>query len=266
MEKLIVMVFDDQTKALAGFELLRQLDHDSQISVYEAEIIAKESDGSIRYIDNTDKLGLRFLAGTTAVGMLVGFLGGPAGAAIGGATGGLIASIADLRHVGVTDEFANEVNAALTPGKFAVVADLSEDWVIPVNTQVERIGGVIFRRTRAAVKQMHHDQDVAAHQAEMDQLKAERAQARSDHLAKIDARIDAVRSKLEAALERDRRKMQMRQDQRDVKIRALKAKAEQSKGEVRRRLEARIAELRHDYDERLVRQSRVRAGASKWRS
>jgi len=97
---------------------------------------------------------------------------------------------------------------------------------------------------------MHHDHDVAAHRAEMEQLKAERAQAKSERLAKIDAGIDALRKKLESATERDRSKMQVRQNQRDAKVQALKAKAGQLQGENRRRLEARIAEVRRDYEEK----------------
>ncbi len=97
---------------------------------------------------------------------------------------------------------------------------------------------------------MHHDRDVAAHRAEMEQLKAERAQARSEHQAKIDAKIDALRKKLADALERDRCKMLFEQSVRDAKIQALKAKADQSEGEIHRRLEARINEVRREYEER----------------
>ena len=250
MEKLIVIVFDDQTKADAGFETLRQLDRDGEISVYEAQIIAKEPGGGIRYIDDSNKLAFPVIGGTTAVGALVGVLGGPLGALIGGMAGGLIASIGDLVHLGVTDDFVNDVNTAMTAGKFAVVADVSEDWVTPLDTRMEEIGGVVFRRTRSEVKRMHHDRDAAAHRAEMEQLKAERAQARSDRLAKIDAAIDALRKKLENAMERDHCKMLFQQNQRDARIEALKTKADQSEGEARRRLEARIAEVRRDYEER----------------
>lgn len=249
MEKLIVIVFDDQTKANAGFEILRQLDRDSEISVYEAQMIAKEPNGGIRYIDNSDETVFPVIGGT-AVGALVGLLGGPIGALVGGMAGGLIGSLGDLVHADVTDEFVNDVNTAMTVGKFAVVADVSEDWVTPLDTRMEQIGGVVFRRTRSEVKRMHHDHDVAAHRAEMEQLKAERAQTRSDRLAKIDATIDALRKKLESATERDRSKMLFRQDQRDTRIQALKAKADQSQGEIRRRLEARIAEVRRDYEEK----------------
>jgi hypothetical protein len=150
----------------------------------------------------------------------------------------------------VTDEFVDDVNTAMTAGKFAVVADVSEDWVTPLDTRMEEIGGVVFRRTRSEVKRIHHDRDVAAHRAEMAQLKAERAQARSDRQAKIDATIDALRKKLEDAIERDHCKMRFRQNQRDARIQVLKAKADQSQGEIRRRQEARIAEVRRDYEEK----------------
>jgi len=252
VEKLIVVVFDDQTKADAGFEILRQLDRDGEISVYEAQMIAKEPSGSIRYLDNSDKMAFPVIGGSTAVGAFIGLLGGPLAALIGGMAGGLIGSIGDLVHAGVTDEFVNDVNTAMTVGKFALVADVSEDWVTPLDARMEEIGGVVFRRTRSEVKRMHHDRDVAAHRAEMEQLKAERAQARADRLAKIDATIDALRKKLENATERDRSKMLFRQNQRDARTQALQAKADQSQGEIRRRLEARIAEVRRDYEEKVA--------------
>lgn len=44
--------------------------------------------------------------------------------------------------------------------------------------------------------------------------------------------------------------MQLRQQQREAKIRALLAKADKADGEIRRRQEARIAELRRDYEEK----------------
>ena len=86
------------------------------------------------------------------------------------------------------------------------------------------------------------DRDAAAHRADMEQLKVERAQARSDRRAKIDAQIDKLRIKLENAIERKRLKMHMRQQQREAKIQALQTKADQSEGEIRERQEARIAD------------------------
>ena len=250
MEKLIVIVFDDQTKAFAGLEALRELDRDGEISLFAAQIAAKEPNGGVRFIDTPDGVDFPVIGVSTLLGTLVGVLGGPIGLVGGAAAGALIGSIIELEHAGITDEFINDVAAALTPGKVAVVADIAEEWVTPLDTRMERIGGVVFRRARSLVKNLQADRDAAAHRVEMEQLKAERAQARGERLAKIDAKIDNLRARLETALERRRFKMQLRQQQREAKIRALQAKADKAEGEIRRRQEARIAELRRDYEEK----------------
>jgi uncharacterized membrane protein len=252
MEKMIVIVFDNQSKAFDGFEILQHLDREGEISVYEAQIIAKEPSGAVRLIDNPDKLAFPWIGGGTAVGALVGLLGGPVGALVGATAGALIGTIGELEHAGVTDEFISDVTTAMTPGKVAVVADISEEWVTPLDTRMEQIGGVVFRRARTLVKNTQDDRDAAAHRVEMEQLKAERAQAKADRLAKIDAKIDSLRAKLEKAIERKRVKMQMREREREARVQALKAKADQSQGEVRRRQEARIAEVRRDYAEKVA--------------
>jgi len=119
-----------------------------------------------------------------------------------------------------------------------------------LDTRMERIGGVVFRRARTLVKNLQDDRDAAAHRVEMEQLKAERAQAKADRLAKIDARIDSLRTKLENTIERQRVKMQMREREREARIQALQAKADQAQGAIRRCQEARIAAVRRDYEEK----------------
>jgi uncharacterized membrane protein len=249
MEKLIVVIFDDETKANAGFEVLRQLDRDGEISVYEVRMIAKEPSGSIRLLDTTDEMVFPVIGGATVVGALVGILSGPFGVVSGGMAGALISSIVHAANLGITDGFVNEVSSALAPGKFAVVADISEERLTPLDTRMDETGGVVFRQPRSAVVDIHFGLDPAAHRAEMEQFEVERAQARSDRLAKIDARVEALRRKLENALERDRRKRLLRQSQRNARIQALQAKADRAQGEVRRRLEARLSEVGRDHEE-----------------
>ena len=252
MEKLIVIIFDDQTKAFAGLEALRKLDRDGEISLFEARIAVKEPNGGVRVIENPDDVDFPVIGVSTLVGTLVGVLGGPIGLLAGAGAGALIGSIVDLEHAGVTDEFIGDITTALTPGRVAVVADISEEWMTPLDTQVEPLGGVVFRRPRTLVKNTQADRDAAAHRAEMEQLKAERAQARADRLSKIDSKIENLRARLEAGMERRRVKTQLRQQQREAKIRTLQAKADKAEGEIRRRQEARIAELRRDYEEKSV--------------
>ena len=256
MEKLIVVLFDNEVEAREGSRLLWELDSEGEISIHALRIVAKEPSGALRVVDNAEVAGIPMVVGGTAVGALVGFLGGPAGAVLGATAGtvfGTIGSVVEAAaEAGVTDEFVHDVTTALTPGKVAVVADVSEEWTAPLDTRMEQVRGLVFRRARTRVKDTQDDRDALAHRAEMEQLKVERAQARSDRLAKIDAKIDNLRAKLEKAIERKRVKMQLRQQQREAKIQALQQKADQSEGEIRRRREARIAELRRDYAEKAV--------------
>jgi len=253
MEKLIVVIFGDhEPKALEGLRVLHDLDREGEISIYDAQMIVKTPNGVVRTIKNEDKVAVPLIAGGTAVGALIGLLGGPAGAAIGAAAGAVVGSIGDAEETGVTDEFVHDVSLALTPGKVAVVADIDEGWVTPLDTRMEQMGGVVFRRIRTVVENTQEDRDAAAHKAEMEELKAERQRARTDRLARIDARIDHLRAKMEAAIERKRAKMRAREQEREARVTALQAKANQSEGEIRRRQEDRIAAIRHEYAEKVA--------------
>ena len=95
----------------------------------------------------------------------------------------------------------------------------------PLDTRIEEIGGVVFRRTRRQVRRTHHDRDAAAHRIEIEQLQAERAQASSGRLAKI-GKIDRLGKKLEQAILRQRSAMLLREEQRDARIQTLRAKAD----------------------------------------
>lgn len=248
MDKLIVVVFDNETKAAQGLQGLREMDRAGEISIYQAQLVVRDPSGAVRVAENVDLKGPPEVAGGTVLGTLIGLLGGPIGALVGATTGALVGIISDAREEGVTDEFVNDIRAALTPGKAAVAALINEgEWLVPLDTQMEEAGGVVFRRIRTYEKERQEDIDAAAHRAEMEQLKAERAKARGDRLAKIDARIDHLRVKLENAIERKRQKMQAQQQQRESRIKALRAQADKSEGEIRRRQEARIAELQRDY-------------------
>ena len=244
MEKLIVIVFDEEATARAGLEALRDLDRHGEISIFEVQTIAKEANGAVRVIESPGDPRFPVMGVSALVGTFVGALGGPLGVLGGAAAGALIGSIVTLSRADVADEFVNDMSTALAPGKFAVIADVSEDWMDPLDARMKALGGLIFRRTRSQVKSLHHERDVAVYRADMERLKAERVEARAEFLGKIDAELDRAGKKLERAILRERSNILLREAQRDARIRALRVKADQSDGEVRRRLEARIEELR----------------------
>src|SRR5579883_751592 len=116
MEKMLVAIFDNETKAYEASRALAQLDADGSVAVHAQAVIKKNPDGTATVKDFNDEFPAGSLAGTT-VGSLIGLLEGPVGLAVG-ATAGLFAGMVhDLYTAGVDAEFVDDAAAMLTPGK-----------------------------------------------------------------------------------------------------------------------------------------------------
>jgi uncharacterized membrane protein len=224
MDRMLVVVFDSESKAYEGKKALLQLDSEGSISVYGYAVVAKNGDGttSIKQGDDAGPLGT--LAGT-ALGSLIGVLGGPVGMAIGATAGFAGGMTGDLLNAGVGDDFVYDVSKSLLPSKVAVVAEIEEDWTTPVDTRMESIGGVVFRRALSDVVHQVHQENVSSMKADMAQLKAEHAQAHANRKGKLQEKINQLDSKIQAQLQaaKDRRETAERTAQAKAKI--LKSKA-----------------------------------------
>src|SRR5262245_49284206 len=86
MDRMLVTVFDNESKAYAGKEALKQLDAEGNIGLYGYAVISKGPDGSVNVKQGDDIGPLGTLLGTS-LGSLIGVLGGPAGLAIGATAG-----------------------------------------------------------------------------------------------------------------------------------------------------------------------------------
>ena len=147
MEKMLVVVFNDEPKSYEGSHALKQLDNEGSITIHAEAVIKKNADGTVTIKQSEDDFPIRTIGGT-AIGSLIGLLEGPVGLAVGATAGLLAGSIGDLHVAGVDAEFVDDVAATLTPGKCALIADISEEWVTPVDTRMEALGGTVFRKAR----------------------------------------------------------------------------------------------------------------------
>ncbi len=86
MERILVVIFDDEDKAYQGSRALAGLDEESVIALYADAIVKKDPDSAIGVIA-THRADPQGAIGGTAVGSLIGMLGGPVGLAVGAATG-----------------------------------------------------------------------------------------------------------------------------------------------------------------------------------
>ena len=82
MDRMLVVVFDTESKAYDGRTALLQLDDEGSIAVFAYAVIAKNADGTATVKQGDDSGPLGTLLGTS-LGSLIGLLGGPVGLAIG---------------------------------------------------------------------------------------------------------------------------------------------------------------------------------------
>jgi len=228
MDRMLVVVFDNEVKAYEGKQALLQLDGEGSISVYARAVLIKHADGtaSVKQEDDSGRLGT--LLGTS-FGSLIGLLGGPVGLAIGAGTGLLAGTAVDLNNVRIGEDFLDDVTKALTPNKVAVVAEIEEDWTTPVDTRMEAIGGTVYRRALSDVKHTIHEENVAAMKADVAQMKAEQAKAHADRKAKLQEKINQLDSKIQAQLQKAKERREAAERQAQAKVQALKAKAAAAK-------------------------------------
>jgi uncharacterized membrane protein len=230
MDRMLVVVFDSETKAYEGKKALIQLDNEGSISAYAYAVLAKHADGtaSIKQGDGVGPLGT--LLGTS-LGSLIGLLGGPAGVAIGATAGFGLGSAADIDNARIGDDFLTEVSQRLTPNKVALVAEIEEDWTTPVDTRMEALGGTVFRRALSEARKVSNEEEVAAMKADLAQIKAEHAEAKADRKAKLQGKISQLDNKIKAQLQKadERRKAAAQVAQAKAEILKSKAVAARAK-------------------------------------
>jgi uncharacterized membrane protein len=223
MDRMLVVVFDNETKAYDGKKTLLQLDNEGSIAVYAYAVIAKNADGTSAVKQSDDPGPLGTLAGTS-LGSLIGLLGGPTGLAIGAVAGLVAGSTVDLDNARISDDFIDDVTKKLLPNRFAVVAEIQEDWTTPVDTRMEAIGGSVFRRALSSVRGTVDDEETVAMKADFAQLKAEHAKAHADRKAKIQEKLNQLDSKIQARLDQAKARRQAAEQQARAKVEILKTK------------------------------------------
>lgn len=248
METMLVVVFDNESKAYEGSRALNQLDSEGNITIHAEAVIGKNNDGTITVKQGDGDFPVRTVSGT-AIGSLIGLLGGPAGLAVGALAGTMVGSIADLFVAGVDSDFLAEASNALTPGKYAIVADVSEEWVTPVDTRMEALNGFVFRTARQSFEEAQRAREVAEVRAEMDQLKAEHARAKAEHKAKLQAKIDGLNTRLQAKLQQARQRSEQIKNETDAKVQGLQKKAAKAQGDAKAVINARVSEIKKQYEQ-----------------
>ena len=249
MYKMLAIIFNDEKSAYQGARALAELNTEGSIDLYAAAVLQKDAHGLTATKKVQTDFPLQTFAGT-AIGGLIGLLGGPAGVAVGSGIGVVAGLIGDMYTANVDEEFLTEVSTSLTPGKCALIAEVDEDWVTPVDTRMEALGGVVHRTLKSTVEHEQWSQAAVDARTELDQLKAEERDARADRKAKLQAQIARLSKRVDARLDRAKARSRQATEELDFKITGLQNRIDKAMGDNKAALEARLAKLRSDYQSR----------------
>lgn len=249
MSKFIVTVFDDEKSAYAGTNALRDLELEGNTAVYAAAVISKDVDGNVGIEDAADEGPIGTATGML-MGSLIGAFGGPTALAVGAASGSLAGWFVDLYNVGVDGEFLNDVAGVLSPGKYAVVAEVAEGWTAPLDTKMEALGGTVFRRWRIDVEDAQIERDIEATNRELDELEEEWNESVGEAKDKVKAKIDATKAKMQSLHDKAEKKIDSLKSEADAKIAKVEEQISKAKGNVKAKFEKTRDELKAGYADR----------------
>ena len=247
--KILVSVFDSEQKAFEGLTALKDLHKEGDITLYASSVIAKDPSGTVSVRQRADNGPVGTLVGIVTGG-LIGLLGGPVGIAIGAYVGGFGGLMYDLFNAGVSLDFVDEVSASLIPGKSALVADIDEVWVTPIDTRLGALGGTTFRRLQGEAVDEELIRETDATRTELEQLRAELREASAEAKANVQGAIDGQRRKLEALVNRVDRRLDEQKADFEARLATLREQQSKARESHRARINARIEELKTSHDVR----------------
>ena len=249
MNKMLIAVFETETRAYEGLSALKGLHKNGDITLYAADVINKDQNGEIRIKDSSDQgpvgTGVGLLSGS-----LIGLLGGPVGMAFGAFTGAMAGLVFDVSDSDVNAKFIDDVSAALTNGKTAVVCEIDETWTVPVDTKMEALDGMVFRRFRYEVEEDQLNREAEAISNEYKQLKEEFKEAREADKSKINASIEKMKNKAKATSDHLKKKMDESKNQFDAKSNAIKDQLKNANDRRKAKLQKRLDALTAEYNDR----------------
>jgi hypothetical protein len=162
----------------------------------------------------------------------------------------MIGATFDLARAGISDDFLRDMSDYLLPGKTALITEIDEDWQAPLDARMEALGGQIFRRNRIEMEDAYYQRQIAADRDELIALEAERQKASAERKARLEARIEDTRHKLQDKRDELKARIDSVKREGDAKVESLQQQLKTARDERKQRLEKRVAELRAEYRER----------------
>ena len=143
MSELLVIGYDDETKAYSVLDELQALQRDYLVDLEDAAVIVRNQRGKVRVTTTDSSIGVGTLGGMfwgTLIGLvfLVPVVGLVYGGLIGAAAGG-------INRLGIKEDFKKDFGSLVTPGTSAILAIARQVDPEKVIESLEPYGGKVLR-------------------------------------------------------------------------------------------------------------------------
>ena len=243
---MLVAVFESENKAFEGLAALKGLHTKGDITLYATAVVNKDEKGKLHLNTAADQGPVGTATGLLT-GSLIGLIGGPVGLAIGALTGTVAGLIFDVSSDDINTTFVDEVSAALTRGKTAVIAEIDEEWTVPIDTTLAPLNGIVFRRLKNEVAEDQLARESEAIKAEYKLLKEELKQAKEEDKAAIKSAITKLQDKAHATDELVKRKLNETKTQLDAKVNTMEEQMKDARPKRKEKIQKRIEALKEEY-------------------
>src|SRR5215212_7650958 len=203
-ENVILATFEEESKAYQAASVLRQADEEGRIALHAVAIVQRMEDGTLRVKEGdaaifsvaTWTTGAIGAATGGVVGLTLGVLGGPLGVLLGGAWGVLLGSLVDLDAAEEVESVLAAMARAIQPGTTALLAEVTEPTTEVVDAEMERLGGVVMRRSVAEVEAELAAAEEAARAAEKEARRKLREERKAEVKGKVQQKLDQLKAKV----------------------------------------------------------------------
>lgn len=200
---LIVVTFEDDSKAYEALSRLKQAGLAGRVGVRSAAVLDRDSNGRVSVPEAGDAVIGAGLATGGLIGLLLGVLGGPVGVVLGFGMGALAGGAIDIDRADRESGVLSQVAESVPVGRNALVAEVDEYAAEVIDGEMRALGGTVTRTPAAEVLAALEAAEKAAQAAEREARRVmheERKQEAKAKLAEIEAkwdqRVDALKEKL----------------------------------------------------------------------
>jgi uncharacterized membrane protein len=246
MDNMLVAVFETERQASAAARAMKELSTEGVVLVYASAVIVKGFK-RIAIVNFAHDQNSRDPALATATRSLIGLLGRSWQSAEEATAECTTDLMLELANVGVDGGFLDKVSRHLLPGTAAIVSEIDEERLTPIDTLLESQGGIGFRCVRREVMDAQIANEIDALHREIHIIEGQLLHMRGQSKDQMQVMLKVKKDRLQATKDRARYRAASIKLEAEAKIVSLQERAAKAEGGIKARLERLANEVRVDY-------------------